>query len=61
MAPDSPDNLNFFGLAQSVTAVLRLLVVVRIEVQVMKDHAVGRSQVDAETTWSGEGEIFQKN
>ena len=61
MAPDSPDNLNFFGLAQSVTAVLRLLVVVRIEVQVMKDHAVGRSQVDTETSWAGEEESGQRN
>ena len=55
MAPDSPDNLNFFGLAQSVTAVLRLLVVVRIEVQVVKDHAVGCRQVDTESTWPGGG------
>ena len=53
MAPDSPDNLNFFGLAQSVTAVLRLLVVVRIEVQVVEDHAVGCRQVDTESTWAG--------
>ena len=53
MAPDSPDNLNFFGLAQSVTAVLRLLVVVRIEVQVVEDHAVGCRQVNAESTWAG--------
>ena len=46
----SPDNFNFFGLAESVTAVLCLLVVVRIEIQVMQDHTVGCRQVDTETT-----------
>ena len=47
----SPDNFNLFGLAESVAAVLGLLVIVRIEIQIMKDHAVGCSQVDPETTW----------
>ena len=55
----SPDNFNFFGLTQSVTPVLRLLVVVRVEIQIMKDHAVGCSQVDAQTTWGG-GELFEQ-
>ena len=36
-----------------MTSVLCLLVIVWIEVEVMKDHGVGRCQVDAKTPGSG--------
>ena len=36
------------GLAQPVAAVLRLLVVVRVTVDVVEDDGVGRRQVDAQ-------------
>ena len=43
-----------------MTPVLRLLVVVRIEVEVVEDHGVGGSQVDAEAACSG-GQYEDKN
>ena len=46
----SPDNLHLFGLAESVTSVLRLLVIVRIEVEVVEDDGVGSRKIDAETS-----------
>ena len=46
----SPDNLHLFGLTESVTSVLRLLVIVGIEVEVVEDDGVGSRKIDAETS-----------
>ena len=49
----SPENLDLPGLTQSVTPVLCLLVIVRIEVQIMEDDCVGGCQVDTQTSSPG--------
>ena len=41
--------MNILGLAQSVTAILSLFVVVRVEVNVVQNDDVGSGQVDAKT------------
>ena len=46
----SPDNLHLFGLTESVTSVLRLLVIVGIEVEVVEDDGVGSRKIDAEAS-----------
>ena len=44
--------MNILGLAQPVTAILSLFVIVRVEVNVVQNDDVGSGQVDAKTPGS---------
>ena len=43
-----PNNFDLLGLSHPVAPVLRLLVIVWIEVEIVEYHGVGRRQVDAQ-------------